>query len=287
MIPRDQAGGRSDVLRVERASATPNGGVGTRRRRGTARLPSTLRGQLAWFQEAVTAPTAPAADGALSRPDLLEVYRYAYRARLEEALDDDFEAVRVPAGARWPRLVAGYLRDCPPVSRTLNDYGARFPGWLRARRLGLLADLATLEWALVEVLHAPAAPVLDRAALARVPLAAWAKARFAMAGTLRVVTSPWPVNDVLAAVRAGEVPPRPRRQASVTVVYRRDFDLWRQPLSAQAHGVLAALMAGQTLGQALATVPEDEAPEVLGWFSHWVACGFFAAVRLPRGVSAG
>ena len=278
----DQAGGRSDIHRTERASATPALKTLPRLRRGGATTPRlrSLKSQLAWFQDAVTAPKAPRDGGILQRPELLEVYRYAYRARLEEALDDDFEAVRVMAGPRWPRLMAGYLRDCPPVSKTLNDYGARFPDWLRQRRHVLLADLAKMEWALIEVLHAPAATLLDHATLARIPLEQWGAARFTAAPTLRLVESPWPINQVLDRIRDGEIPEKPKRQTSLTAVYRRGFDLWRQSLNPEAGNVLVALVAGQTLEQALEGVPDSAAEAVMGWFTDWVAKGFFAGVQL-------
>lgn len=279
-LPQDQAGGRPDSRRTERASATPTARGPLRAQRGATTLPPGLKAQLTWFQAAVTAPRPPPATGALHRPELLEVYRYAYRARLEEALDDDFEAVRVFAGSRWPSLVAAYLRDCPSASATLNDYGARFPAWLRQRRQVFLADLAALEWALVEVLHAPAAPALDLPALAKIPLEAWAEARFTPAGTLRLVTSPWPINDLLDAVRQGEVPPRPGRRATAVVAYRRGFDLWRQALTPTAHRVLAALLAGQPLGQALEPIPDTQAPDILACFQEWVGKGFFAGVQV-------
>src|SRR5690606_2409343 len=103
-------------------------------------------------------------------------YHHAYHARLVECLADDFPCVQAVCGEEvFATLARGYIAAHPSRHPNLNGYGAGFPLWLRRLRRplvhrALLADLAALEWALVDVLHAQAAPVLDATALAAIPV---------------------------------------------------------------------------------------------------------------------
>ncbi len=64
--------------------------------------------------------------------------------------------------------------------------------------------------------------------------------------------------------------------------------LWRMDLTPAMAGLLEALFAGRTLGDALETLDagltsEDAAEaerSVMAWFRAWVAAGFFARVVL-------
>lgn len=97
-----------------------------------------------------------AGDSVLER---LGVYHHAYFARIEECLADDFPAVRKAVGeAVFSRLCREYITRCPSASPSLNFTGAGFPGFLREspdlQDPRFFSELAALEWALVEVIHA-------------------------------------------------------------------------------------------------------------------------------------
>ena len=282
MIPRHLPGGRSDALTAERASATPATGSLKAARNHRGPRPSSLTDHLTWFQDAVVHPRAPAAGGILTFPERLDIYRQAYRMRLADAVAEDFPAVRTMAGPRWDGLVLRYLRDCPPQDPTLNAYGRRFPEWLATHRHVVLSELARLEWALVEVLHAPPSPLLDHAALARLPLEDWASARFTAAGTLRIIVSPWPIDELVDTLRTGEKPLRVRPRWSATAVYRHGWELWRQPLDARAWRVLDQLCRGRSLNHALQGLQAHDVQRILPWFQDWASHGFFSAVRIAR-----
>jgi hypothetical protein len=163
-----------------------------------------------------------------------------------------------------------------------------FPGFAA---LALFAsDLAALEWALVEVLHAETAPPLDIAALQAMPPESWASARFIRSDALRLFRFEYPVNAVFIANRIDEiVPDVPAPSANAVAVYRKDMQLWRMDLSPAMLGVLEPLVEGKSLGEALETVEaECTDPEVLAqtganlmvWFREWVDAGFFTRVVL-------
>ena len=188
--PAPQAGGSPEVLDVERASASPIPPPAPPRasRRPFSETASLdLRTAQAWFVDAVSWPgslrggarvaarrhgvalEAVCAPGAkISALDGLDVYHYAYRARLVEALADDYGALRNALGAAaFEAFAAKVIALHPSRTRDLNAYGrvvveALRSGAARVRHRAFLTALAELEWALVEAVHAPPPPVSTR-----------------------------------------------------------------------------------------------------------------------------
>ena len=305
--PAPTTGGAPEVLEVERASATPvppPAAPSRSRRRKEAPKLRDLRTTQAWFLDAVSWPgglrggvqAAARRHGVtladvctpgpqLAAVDRLEVYHYAYRARLVEALADDYGALRHALGAeRFEAFAARVIALHPSRTRDLNGYGRVVVETLRAgavrvpNRAFLLA-LAELEWALVEAVHAPPPPRIDAAALRTIPPERWAGLRFTPSPSLRLLASEWPANRYLQAFREDKSPAIPRRSPSATAVYREGFTVWRMDLSPGPHGLLFRLIAGVPLGEALAPLEGSaEAGRVMRWFEAWVAGGVFAAV---------
>jgi hypothetical protein len=250
-------------------------------------MSTTLAARQRWLYDAITTerpskrPLAMLGGTAVA-PDIgLAVYRHAYRARLRDALGDDFAAVaRLVGDAAFDRLVAAFIRAHPPQDATFNAYGRFFAPWLaraRVARRAALAEVARLEWALVEALHAPLADAFDSAALASVPSSAWGRIRLKPAPSLRVLICRYDVDAVIEAVnRQQPLPPLRRRTGGIAVIRRPD-GLRRIQLDA-IERVLTALIAGAPLVEALAHVSADHLPALRDAFTRWVAHGFFAAL---------
>jgi hypothetical protein len=240
-----------------------------------------------WFYRAITtarSPSpAPILGGTAVPPHIgLAVYRHAYRARLHEALSDDFSAVaRVLGEPGFARVVDRFIRAHPPQDATLNAYGRFFAPWLaRARiaRRAPLAELARLEWALVESLHAPLASGLSGEALAAIAPHAWGSIRLRPAPSLRVLAGQFNVDTVFDAVQREQTPPPFRRQRGGVAILRRADGLRRIPLDALEARVLTALVDDAPLAEALARVPAHRLPAIRDSFTRWVAQGFFTAL---------
>lgn len=241
-----------------------------------------------WLYRAITADRGPARPtamlgGTAVAPDIgLAVYRHAYRARLHEALADDFTAVARMVGEKtFARLVAAFIRAHPPQDATLNAYGRFFAPWLaraRVARRAALVDLARVEWALVEALHAPLVDRLDGAALAAVPSHAWGRIRLRPAPSLRVLACRHDVDAVIEAVNRDQPLPTLRRRQGGIAVIRHPDGLRRVPLDAVETTVLTALVTGAPLAGALAHVAADHLPAIREAFTRWVAHGFFTAL---------
>lgn len=263
-------------------------------------MSATLARRQAWMFDAITSDTAPPRidrilGGAAVSADIgLEVYRHAFRARLRDCLADDFSAVQQLVGeASFAVMADAYVSEIPPSASTLNRYGSQFPAWLRAAaarlnsRLQLrlvqrthLIELAHLEWALVESIHAASATTITRSALAKLPPGGWAEIRLTPVPSLRLVRCTWSINATYAAFLTGRIArTTPQRQSGAVVVLRRPAGLRRHELNAIEARLLTKLCAGASLGTALAGIAPEHAATVQAACARWLASGFFSGLQ--------
>ena len=307
--------------RRERASATPTvpermaraALVPTHRHSATPSREGTLDGRLRWFAAAVMTPeTAPGLVGegeaahfltagpALSALERLEIYRRAYHARLIECLADDYPVLRHALGeAVFDELCRAYIARHPSSSPSLNYFGGRMAAFCRDDALasfavrGFAADLAALEWAIVEVIHARSSQPLTLDGLGQVAAAAWTNARLEPNTAFRLLRFDYPVNAFFQAIKDGANPALPEPASSATVVYRNGPTVWRMDLTPPMFEVLSALARGEPLGASLERAeqeyanedPSEVAQRVTHWFREWVGSGLFVRVLLRPGTA--
>jgi hypothetical protein len=296
--------------------------------------PATTLHQLqSWLFEQVTreAPEAASSSGArelaqrvvsgggLSAAARVEVYRHGYFARLVECLVDDYPALAHALGAqRFEDMCRDFIVLHPPASASLNDYGAPFAaycGQLPQSWSAFARDLAQLEWAVVEAIHAEEGERLDVEALGRLSAEQWSTARLVPSPALRLLFSAYPAEEYYRAFKAGSAAEfatersggelgLPAPAACAVVVCRRGEDVWRLRLSVPLGRLLERLITGVPLLEALerfgtgaraadhaaandaaadhaAADHAAIAPEDLQLaFRDWVSCGLFAGVAL-------
>jgi hypothetical protein len=293
-------GGPSDAFTRERASATPlqptakkitpsSAGV---KREDTAVV--GLRSLQEWTAAAIMDPAPPEAiervvspSRRMSSAERLDIYRFAYRARLVECLADDYPVLKHALGeTSFESLCHAYIDRHPSRSPNLNFFGKHMASFCRESGATFNADLATLEWAMVEVLHAAPAARLSLEELTSIAPAAWASARFEPSATVRVFEFAYPVGAYLQAVRMGEGPELPASGWSATAVFRDGATIWRMDLSRAMCALLQALFRGRSLGTAFdeladhRLITDNQGPEVMGWFRDWVGHGIFGAISV-------
>lgn len=259
-------------------------------------MSTTLARRQEWLFDAITGDAAPAQIGrvlggaAVPAGVGLDVYRHAYRSRLHDCLADDFSAVQQVVGeASFAVMADAYISEIPPSASTLNRYGSQFPGWLHMAipRLPLrltqrthLVQLAHLEWALVEAIHAASATTVTRSALAKLPPGGWADVRLTPVPSLRLVRCTWSINATYAAFLAGRIARTvPMRQSGAVVVLRRSTGLRRHELNSVEALLLGKLCAGAPLGRALAGIAPEHAATVQAAFAGWLSSGFFSGLQ--------
>lgn len=162
----------------------------------------TLRELQAGFRDALLGGDEHAAAAAVRGDGLgaaarLAVYRHHVFTSLTAALESTYPVVVRLVDARFFRYAADrYIREHPPVSPCLSEYGAElgdfFARFEPCRHLAYLPDVARLEWAMNAALHAP-----DVEPIA--PEALRAPATLALHPSVTLLQSPWPLDAIWRA----------------------------------------------------------------------------------------
>lgn len=277
-----------------------------------------------WFQAAITHPegvrqglhsadarahldvSADDAERVLTRStalgalDRLAVYGFAYFARLLDCLREEYPVLKHALGDEaFDAFAAGYLQEHPSRSYTLFDLGKRFPDFLRATRPALdgddgqpdwadfLIELAELERLFNQVFDGPGVEgqsLLSPEELACLDPEHVLDCRLTAVPCLRLVSLRFPVHRYFTTVRGGGDPIPPDPAETCLAVTRSRYVVQHYELSRPAFALLNDLLAGNTIGAALARAAEQADAGALetslrDWFADWAAQGFFCAIR--------
>lgn len=220
--------------------------------------------------------------------DRLSVYSGGYLARMEEALEEAYPAVRRVAGRKgFHALAHGYAARHPSHSYNLSRAGLHLPEFLKTHpltgELPFLPDMARLEWAVVEAFHAFDQPPLDPAHLSAIPPQDWERIRLVFQPSVHRIASAWPVLDIWEAraqpvseIRI-EIVNRPQR----VLITRRSFEVRCELLDELQDRALAALLEGKSLGETCELLAEQAGgdPPLTEWFSRWSGSGLITGIR--------
>jgi hypothetical protein len=252
-----------------------------------------LAAQLQALAQAITADSAPADTTELlcptpqGGPPRLGVYRNAYRARLADALRENYPVLhRVQGDEAFDELAERFIAACPSHQPSIRWFGSALPEWLAANHDQLshpaLADLARMEWALCTAFDAADdTPLSVDDLLAHAP-EAWLTLRFTGHPSLRLIALDWAVEPLWRALsdnpEAETAAPEP--QPHHLLVWRQnDQTQWRsvEPFEAD---LLQAALAGESfaeLCERATTQGEQAAAAVAGHLRVWVEAGLLSA----------
>ncbi len=195
-----------------------------------------------------------------------DVYRNNVTVSLIEALAAIYPAVQRITGTDFFRAMARWhVRNAPPTSPLLFDYGRDFPGFVanyeHAQDMPWLADVARIERAWLDAYHAADAAPLPPAQLAAIAPERLGDLVFTPHPAARVVRSQYSAVTIFAANRA--TAPAMRIDASTpedALITRPAFDVAVQHLPPGGAVFANCLMSGQPLGGA-ATMALDATSE--------------------------
>jgi Putative DNA-binding domain len=239
-------------------------------------------------------PEVLLASKTLTPVERLGIYHDMYPLRMYDTLAADYPGLEHFLGHEaFDELVRAYTNVHPSRSYTLNRLGDHLPEFLKTasvRRPEFCHDLARLELAVTHVFDDEETPRLVEAEIAAVPPEAWERARLRPVAAFRLLSFRYPVNAYLQTVKDDDHDhPKARLKDEWVAVYRRDYGVFRLSLSRTAHDLLADLVAGIPLGEAIAGALRaggKRAPtetELFRWFREWVSGGIFRAVETARG----
>ncbi|MET4210076.1 DNA-binding domain-containing protein [Bradyrhizobium sp. LA2.1] len=191
------------------------------------------------------------------------VYRNNVMVSLIDALASIYPAVLRLTGAGFFRAMARfYIRESPPTSPLLFDYGRDFPAFIQAcefaQSLPWLADVARIERAWLDAYHAADSAPLSPSALAAVASDRLASLVFTLHPATRVVCSPFAAVTIFATNR--NTAPNCMIDASTpedALITRPDADVVVQILPPGGAVFLTSLMSGCMLAEAAAAALED------------------------------
>lgn len=214
------------------------------------------------------------------------IYRNNVHRGLGDALIAAYPVVAKLVGEDFFRVMAqGFFRAEKTRPGSLALYGAGFAdfidGFEAASSVPYLSDIARLERARLEAIHAADEPVLDVGILANLPddLAA---CRFVAHGACRLVRSSFPIHAIWQFQQEG-TETRP-------IVHCGENILITRPEMTVRHIVLddgGAIFAGRLLDQAPvadafdAAITCDRQFDVTSVFAQLIAAGAFAGLREP------
>jgi Putative DNA-binding domain len=236
-------------------------------------------------------PEVLLASKTLTPVERLGIYHDMYPLRMYDTLAADYPGLEHFLGHEaFDELVRAYTNVHPSRSYTLNRLGDHLPEFLKTasvRRPEFCHDLARLELAVTHVFDDEETPRLVEAEIAAVPPEAWERARLRPVAAFRLLSFRYPVNAYLQTVKDDDHDhPKARLKDEWVAIYRRDYGVFRLSLSRAAHDLLADLVAGIPLGEAIAPALRaggKRAPsetELFRWFREWVSGGIFRAVEI-------
>ena len=200
------------------------------------------------------------------------VYRNNVAVSLTDALEAGFPVISKLIGSENFRNIAGvFLRQHPPTSPMMSQYGAAFPDFLAGfeplQKIGYLADVAQLEQALRVAYHAADGQPADASVLETLSPEAVSATTFTLAPAVRLLRFPWPVHAIWE-YNMREGAPKPQAGAQNILITRPEFDPQMTPVSDGTAAFTDALMQGQTLAEAneqgLTADPEFDLSQALG-----------------------
>lgn len=243
----------------------------------------------------------------------LEIYNRQYWFRLYGCFEEDFPGLQAIVGrARFDALMRAYLTDCPSQSFTLRNLGSRLESWLAEHpqfiqpHAALALDMVRLEWAHIEAFDSEEKSRLSADGLASID----ENSTLSLQPYLRLLALSYPVEDLLLQVRnedgssassansasAARKRKHVRRFAALEpkpiwlAVHRLQNTVWYKPIAREEFLLLSALLAGETLGQAIdaafahSSLPESEHPAFLREaFANWSMLGWFTQASRSRG----
>jgi hypothetical protein len=228
----------------------------------------------------------------LTPAERIAIYQGMFPLRMGEALSQDYPALQHYLGDEgFGELVKGYVQVFPSRTYTLNRLGDRMPEYVKTapgvRRPDFCHELARLELAISQVFDSAETPPLSEAAIAAVPPEAWERAVLTPVEAFRLLAFRYPVNAYLQTVKDDDHDhPKARLKDTFVAVYRRDYAVFRLDLTRAAHDLLADLVGGRPLGEALTRAVKTggrRAPsehELFRWFREWVSGGVFRQVTV-------
>jgi hypothetical protein len=220
-------------------------------------------------------------DERLSASERVGIYADAYFYRLLEVFKEDYPATLAVLGdTNFHNLITGYLIEYPPTEPSIAHASRYLPDFMRGHPLPenfpFIADLATLERALVEIFHAADATPLTATNLSIIPPEQWPTLVMRRHPASRVSQLGWRVEHIQRAVERQESWHAPAAAVVHILISRRDGKVFYRELQAGECPALQLMEKGASFAaicEAVAgdTGERDAAARISGLLGRWLS----------------
>ena len=185
--------------------------------------------------EAYSSNTWVSAEGKAAPETQLSIYSYAYHARLNEVLLNDFPAVLVAIGEEYfDQLTKSYIKAHPSKLFSLRDFGAGLPGFIANliaqettwKEMPWLYELALFEWSLGQAFDAADNDIFTEQGMASVAPEAWPELKFNLHSSVQRLDFEWNIIEMWQALTT-ETP----TEVSAAKDTSYPWLIWRENLS--------------------------------------------------------
>jgi Putative DNA-binding domain len=248
------------------------------------------QGISAGFSAAILNPALPVPEG-LHGPEARKavkryaVYRNNVTVGLIAAVEANFPSIKRLVGDEFFAAMAReYVRENPPKSRLMAEYGTSFPAFLASfeplAKYPYMADVARLERLWLDSYHEADAEPLQGSALAKIAPETLFETRFAAHPAARLFASPFAAVTIMSANRSeGDVPQIDPANSEFGLITRPQLDVAVRHISASTHAFLVVLTSGSTLGESIETaLALDPAFDLAANIQGFLEAGVFTSV---------
>lgn len=217
----------------------------------------------------------------MSANDRLHIYGNAYRMRLKEALETDYDILHAYIGdEQFHALMDHYIDSYPSNTTSLRYFSTMLPIMLQQqspyKHYPEIYELALIEQVFANSFDADNAAVINLADFASVPEQAWPSLQFNFQPSLQLVKCESNAFAIWKALSAEEMPPEKQLKSQRWVVWRRsDLITHYRPVEDAEFVAINEARSGATFAelceQLLAFYSEQETPmQAVGFLQSWV-----------------
>ncbi|MDG2307238.1 MAG: putative DNA-binding domain-containing protein [Candidatus Binatia bacterium] len=208
------------------------------------------------------APALPIrGDERLSAAERIGIYTAMIFARIRDAIAEDFWCTAQLLGDDWEPLIARYLEAHPTRHADLRLAGRNLPAFVRATQRTPLADLADLEWALIDSFTAADAPILRAEALQALAPEAWPALALEAVPSLRLCRPTSSCDRTRRRMLEGEEAALESEEAFPLRIWRTEFRVFQKRIDEFEFGALKLVAGGTTFAELCTWIAEQETTE--------------------------
>lgn len=225
----------------------------------------------------------------------LSIYSYAYHARLEEVLTNDYPAILMALGEDYfHQLATRYIKAHPSRFFSLRDFGAGFANFIAEliqqqtswQEMPWLYELAIFEWSLGQAFDAADDDLFTEQGMVTINPEAWPVLKFNLHSSVQRLDFEWNIIEMWQALTV-ETP----TEVSATKEASSPWLIWRENLSTHFRSMQADEQAAfdilaqggnfTNICEALADIiSEDEVPmHAASLLKAWISQNLISGVH--------